>query len=228
MLACSTIFKMSKSVFSQTRTIFGIGRNYAAHAKELNNPVTKNNKEMVIFLKPTTSLLLHSSGLPIVIPTGAEVHHEVELGVIIGKGGKNIHRRDALSHVAGYCLALDMTARNWQNDAKKGGLPWVRAKGPDTFCPVGEFIEASRIRGPVTLWLKVDGKERQRASTTDMIWPVEELIEECSSLFTLREGDLILSGTPEGVGPVLPGQTVTAGIEGICTYEWKAVAESRL
>ena len=207
--------------------ILGIGRNYAAHAKELGNKVTSNPKEMVIFLKPASSLI--GVGQPIVIPSGADVHHEVELGVYIGKEGKHIRREDAMSHVGGFCLALDMTARNWQNDAKKGGLPWLRAKGPDTFCPVGPRLSAAQLGSlPVTLWLTVDGKERQRSSTADMIWGIDELIAECSTLFTLKEGDLILTGTPEGVGPVLPGQTIRAGIQGVCEYQWKVIAESKL
>ncbi len=210
--------------FLTTKTIFAIGRNYVAHAKELGNPVPK---EIVILTKPVCSLLPVSLGRPIVIPPGAEVHHELELGVIIGKRGKHIAREEALDHVAGYCLALDMTARNWQSDAKKQGLPWTRAKGPDTFCPVGEFLPRDSIQGPVTLYLSVDGEERQRGSTANMIWPVEELIVELSSLFTLQEGDLILSGTPEGVGPVTGGQTIRCGIEGICDYSWKVMNESQ-
>lgn len=208
------------------KSIFGIGRNYAAHAKELGNPLPSS---VVIFSKPVGSYLPHSSALPIVIPSGVDMHHEVELGVIIGRRASRVSRKDASNHIAGYCLALDMTARNWQNDAKKAGLPWARAKGPDTFCPVGEFISAERFpRGPVTLWLTVDGKEKQRGSTADMIWNVDQLIEEVSSLFTLEPGDLILTGTPEGVGPVLPGQTIAAGIEGVCSYSWKAVAASKM
>jgi acylpyruvate hydrolase len=204
--------------------ILGIGRNYAAHARELGNKVHTDPKEMVIFLKPASSLL--RQGSPIVIPRGAEVHHEVELGVYIGTTGKNIRKEDAMSYVSGYCLALDMTARNWQNDAKKNGTPWLRAKGPDTFCPVSETIGSVKL--PATMWLEVDGKQRQRGSTADMIWDIPELIAECSSLFTLNAGDLILTGTPEGVGPVLAGQVIRAGIEGVVTTEWHVVAQSKL
>lgn len=141
------------------RKIIGVGRNYAAHAKELGNAVPS---QMVLFFKPTTSLISHPGN--IVLPAGAEVHHEVELGVYIGKDGKNISEKDASSYISGYCLALDMTARNWQNEAKKGGLPWARAKGPDTFCPVGSFIPKEKVNGDVVLWLNVNGKERQRGS----------------------------------------------------------------
>ncbi len=206
--------------------ILGIGRNYAAHARELGNKVHTDPKQMVIFLKPASSVL--REGSPIVVPRGAELHHEVELGVYIGKTGKNIPVSSALEHVGGYCLALDMTARNWQNDAKKNGTPWLRAKGCDTFCPLGPKLRVEEVKVPATLWLTVDGKEKQRGSTADMIWNVAELIAECSSLFTLNEGDLILSGTPEGVGPVLPGQIIRAGIEGVCETEWHVIAESKL
>ncbi len=206
--------------------ILGIGRNYAAHARELGNKVHTDPKEMVIFLKPASSLL--REGSPIVIPPGAELHHEVELGVYIGKTGKNISKEKAMEHVGGYCLALDMTARNWQNDAKKSGTPWTRAKGCDTFCPVSRRFDAQQVKLPATLYLSVNGQEKQRGSTADMIWNIPELIAECSSLFTLNEGDLILSGTPEGVGPVLPGQVIRAGIVGVCDTEWHVTATSKL
>ena len=200
--------------------IIGIGRNYAAHAKELGNQVPS---EMVLFFKPPSSFVCHPHDL--VLPNGAEVHHEVELGVYIGKDGKNIPKSEAANHIGGYCVALDMTARNWQNDAKKSGLPWARAKGFDTSCAVGTFVSKDKIQGDVELWLKVNGVEKQRGTTADMIWNVDAVIEECSKVFTLKEGDLILTGTPSGVGGVAHGDVISCGIEGICQFEWRCVNE---
>ena len=145
-----------------------------------------------------------------------DLHYEVELGVVIGKEGRDIPEESAMSHVGGYALALDMTARDLQSAAKKKGHPWSVAKGFDTFCPVSKFIEKESINlDATTLWLKVDGTLRQNGSTGDMIFPVPFLISYISRIFRLETGDLILTGTPEGVGPVKPGQTISAGIEGI-------------
>lgn len=156
-----------------------------------------------------------------------ELHYEVELGVVIGTGGKNIQEASAMSHVGGYTLALDMTARSIQNEAKKKGHPWSVAKGYDTFCPVGGFIEKERLSLEDTrLWLKVDGELKQNGSTSDMVYPVPYLVSFISQIFTLEEGDVILTGTPEGVGPVLPGQTITAGIEGVTDMTFPVVAET--
>ncbi|GJJ12304.1 hypothetical protein Clacol_006545 [Clathrus columnatus] len=159
------------------KKIIAIGRNYAEHAKELNNAVPK---EPFFFLKPTSSYL--QNGGIIEIPRGVIAHHEIELGVVIGKGGRDISEAQADSHIAGYTLAIDMTARNMQDDVKKRGLPWTAAKGFDTFTPVGDFIPKETVSNPHDL----------------DIW--------------LKEGDLILTGTPAGVGPVIPGDVITAGL----------------
>jgi len=166
------------------------------------------------FLKPTTSYITDGKAIQIP-PTCKELHHEVELGVIIGKNGRDISAQQAMDHVSGYTVALDMTARDLQNEAKTKGLPWTESKGYDTFCPVGSFIPKDKVKDPhkLTLWLKVDGEVRQKGSTSDMIFKIPQLIQHVSSIMTLEEGDLILTGTPSGVGPVKPGQVITAGIE---------------
>ncbi len=157
-------------------------------------------------------------------PQCSELHCEVELGVIIGRAGKNIPESDALSYVGGYALALDMTARNVQSEAKKKGHPWSVAKGFDTFCPVSQLIESESISlGGTKLWLKVDSELKQAGSTEDMVFIVPYLISYISKIFTLEAGDVILTGTPEGVGPVLPGQVITAGIEGIIEMTFPVV-----
>jgi acylpyruvate hydrolase len=187
----------------QCRKIVAIGRNYADHVKELGNTIPT---EPMLFLKPSSSFI--TSGQQIEIPKGAIVHHELELGVIIGKTGKDISEKDAPSYISGYCLALDMTARNIQDQAKQKGHPWTVAKGFDTFTPVGEYIEKSRIMDPSKLMmkLKVDEIVTQDGSTSDMIFPISTLIEHVSKIMTLEAGDLILTGTPKGVGPVVAGQ----------------------
>ena len=133
---------------------------------------------------------------------------------MIGKEGKNIPESSAMSHIGGYTLALDMTARNIQSEAKKKGHPWSVAKGYDTFCPVSGFIGKESIALDNTrLWLKVDGQLKQDGNTKDMVFSIPYLISYISQIFSLEVGDVILTGTPEGVGPVKPGQVITAGIE---------------
>ncbi|KNC76344.1 fumarylacetoacetate hydrolase domain-containing protein 1 [Sphaeroforma arctica JP610] len=188
-----------------------VGRNYAEHAKELNNAVPDTP---LLFLKPPSAYLPHWSAEPIRIPKGATVHHEVELGVVIGQGGTDINEKWAMQHVAGYCLALDLTARDIQEAAKKKGTPWTVAKGYDTFTPIGGFIPKSEISDPhnVRLWCKVDGVMKQDGNTEDMIFSIEHLISHISSIMTLEKGDVILTGTPAGVGPILPGQDIECGL----------------
>ena len=166
----------------------------------------------VLFLKPSTSYVQEPH--PIICPKSVELHHEVELGVIIGKQARDVSKMAAMTYVGGYCLALDMTARNLQDVAKKGGLPWTLAKGQDTWCAVSPYIAVKDIPDPanVGLRLDVDGAIRQDGNTRDMIFSVPDLIEYISKHMTLEEGDVILTGTPAGVGPVKPGQTINASL----------------
>ncbi|XP_014668546.1 PREDICTED: acylpyruvase FAHD1, mitochondrial-like [Priapulus caudatus] len=192
------------------KKIICIGRNYREHAAELGNPVPT---EPLLFSKPTTAYI--REGQNIQIPRGcSSLHHEVELGVVIGKTGKNIHPGRAMNHVGGYVLALDMTARDLQAKAKKKGHPWLIAKGFDTSCPVSEFIPLKMIPDPnsVQLWLKVNGATRQDGTTADMIFGIAELLSYISTYFTLEEGDLVLTGTPSGVGEVVEGDVITCGL----------------
>ena len=138
----------------------------------------------------------------------ADVHHEIELGVVIGSTLRNVSEGDALKTVSQYLLALDMTCRDLQMAAKKAGAPWSLSKGLDTFCPVGDLIPASKVQDPSSLRLKlyVDDMLRQDGSTADMVFKIPKLISYLSSVMTLEEGDLILTGTPEGVGRVSANQ----------------------
>ncbi|KAH9952024.1 hypothetical protein B0H21DRAFT_775586 [Amylocystis lapponica] len=187
------------------KKIVAIGRNYADHIKELKNEA---GKEPMFFTKPTTSYLPHGGNVE--IPNGVDCHYEVELGVVIGKGGRNISQADADSHIAGYALAVDMTARNMQEFLKRKRLPWTPAKGFDTFAPISPFIPKASLPDPtnVQLTLKVNGVTKQDGSTSNMIYKIPRLIEHVTSIMTLEEGDLILTGTPQGVGPVVPGDHV--------------------
>jgi len=192
------------------KKIVGFGRTYVDHAKELNHAVPT---EPIIFLKPTTAYL--TEGHPIKLPKGrTELHHEVELGFVIGKLGKDITESSAMDYVGGYCLVLDMTDRIGQSAAAKAGLSWGVAKGFDTACPVSEFIPKEKIPNPqnIDLWLKVNGVERQKGNTKDMIFTVPNLISWVSQYFTLEPGDLLLTGTPAGVGPVKAGDKIDCGL----------------
>lgn len=190
-----------------------VGRNYAAHAKELGNAVPK---EPVLFLKPTSSYL--ENGGKIEVPPPLEsLDHEVELAVVIGQRARDVSEAAAMNYVGGYALALDMTARAIQATAKAAGLPWTVAKGQDTFTPISSVLPISMVPNPddLELWLKVDGETRQQGSTRDMIFKIPYLISHISSVMTLLEGDVILTGTPQGVGPVGIGQKIDAGITGL-------------
>ena len=177
-----------------------IGRNYAKHAAEMNVSVPS---EPVVFLKPSTSLV--SPPDAVVLPAQSRsVHHEAELVALIGRRGRNVALEQALDHVAGYALGLDMTARDLQAIAKKRGRPWSVAKGFDTFAPLGSFVSSGEIEDPqnLSLRLEVNGETRQLGCTADMIFDVATLVAWCSAIFTIEPGDLLYTGTPEGVGPV--------------------------
>ncbi len=193
--------------------ILCLGQNYAEHAKEMQSEVPK---EPVVFLKPATAVIF--DGEPISIPRiSQEPNHEVELVVAIGKEGKHVRRSDAFSYVLGYGVGLDMTLRDVQRNAKKKGHPWSVAKGFDTSAPVSEFVPAHLVSDPGTLELKcsVNGTVRQQCMTREMIFPVDFVIEYLSRLFTLEVGDLIFTGTPEGVGIVHDGDLIEAELVGL-------------
>lgn len=189
-----------------------IGRNYAKHAAEMKAEVPE---EPVVFMKPSTALV--GTGGTILLPARTqEVHHEVELVAVIGRGGKNIPEKKALDYVAAYAVGLDMTARDLQDTAKKKGLPWTVAKGFDTFAPLGPLMPASDVDDPqnLSLQLRINGELRQEGHTGDMLFSVARLVAYCSSIFTLMPGDLLYTGTPDGVGPVQPGDKLEATIDG--------------
>lgn len=188
-----------------------VGQNYAKHAAEMGSAVPE---QPVLFLKPSTALVGHG-GRVLLPPQSSDVHHELELVVAIGRGGKHISRTEAFNYVDGYGLGLDMTARDLQSDAKSKGRPWAVAKGFDTFAPLSQLVKAHEIPDPqnLTLTLRVNGEARQTVHTRDMIFSVADLVAYSSSIFTLMPGDLIFTGTAEGVGPVHDGDRLEASCE---------------
>ncbi|MFW3147066.1 MAG: fumarylacetoacetate hydrolase family protein [Thermoplasmatota archaeon] len=196
-------------------------RSYAAHAEEMKNEVPDRP---TFFLKPPSSLL--GNGGEIVIPEGVnELHHEIELAMIIGRGGKNIPQERAMDHISYFLPMLDITARDLQSAAKKKGLPWSESKGYDTFAPVGpEAIPAKDFnwRGR-RIWLEVNGGARQDSSTDLLVYPLERIVSDISNVMSLENGDIIMTGTPEGVGPLVEGDVVEAGIEGMASLKFTVV-----
>jgi 2-keto-4-pentenoate hydratase/2-oxohepta-3-ene-1,7-dioic acid hydratase in catechol pathway len=191
-----------------------IGRNYAEHVREMGD-VADLPTEPVVFLKPASALVA-SGGAVCIPPQSEDVHHELELVAVIGRGGKGIPEERALEHVAAYALGLDMTARDLQKKAKESRAPWAVAKGFDTFAPLGPLTAAAEVPDPQALDLRltVNGELRQHGSTRDMIFPVAFLVSYLSRIFTLEPGDLIYTGTPEGVGPVAAGDVLEATASG--------------
>jgi 2-keto-4-pentenoate hydratase/2-oxohepta-3-ene-1,7-dioic acid hydratase in catechol pathway len=193
----------------QPGKIVCIGRNYAAHAKEHNAPVPE---VPLIFLKPPSAVI--GPGDKIILPPQSEqVEHEAELVVVIGKVGRWIAPGEALDYVLGYTIGNDVTARDLQyRDGQ-----WTRAKGFDTFCPLGPWVETEFDPADAVITCHVNGEMRQMASTRDMIFNVRQLIAYISSVMTLNPGDIIMTGTPAGVGPLAPGDVVEVSIEGLGT-----------
>ncbi|KAI0726676.1 hypothetical protein C8Q72DRAFT_801264 [Fomitopsis betulina] len=209
----------------QGRKIVAIGRNYAEHIKELSNDAPK---EPMFFLKPTTSYL--PSGGNVEIPRGVTAHFEVELGLVVGKTGRDISQASADSHIAGYALAVDMTARNMQDAVKKKGYPWSAVKGFDTFTPISAYIPKAAVSDPnnLQLTLKVNGVTKQDGNTNQMIFKIPRMVEHISSIMTLEAGDLVLTGTPSGVGALAPGDHVTCAVtdsagKQLASLEFRAV-----
>jgi len=199
--------------------ILCIGRNYVDHIKELGNEAPA---APVIFMKPASAVI--GGDEEVVIPSySANCHHEAELALLVGKTGKNIREEAALSYLAGYGVAIDLTLRDVQDELKKKGLPWDIAKGFDTACPLSAFVPAARISDPqnLTITMKVNGELRQNGSTSLMINTAAKIISHLSAIFTLEQGDIILTGTPAGVSRIVPGDRLCAEIPGVGKIEVK-------
>ena len=196
------------------RRIFCVGRNYAAHAKEMGS---SEREPPFFFMKPLTALLsVESKDTKLPLPPGTEnYHHELELVVALHKGGCNITAAQARACIYSYAIGLDMTRRDLQKHFAEQKKPWEMGKAADFSAPAGPLHKIADI-GEITsgaITLSVDGTQKQRGDLSDMIWKVDELIAHLSNFFTLGEGDIIFTGTPEGVGPVNMGQSIEAKIE---------------
>ena len=197
--------------------IYCVGRNYEEHAKEMG---FTGREPPFFFMKPADSVLVVNTGETGEMPYPSltkNLHHEIELVVAIGKGGKNISAADALSHIYGYAVGLDMTRRDLQNEMKKQGRPWCIGKGFDHSAPIGPITPAA-VAGDVAhaeIYVQVNGQDRQRSNTSQLIWNIAETIEHLSAAWELQPGDLIYTGTPEGVGAVVTGDTLVGAVAGL-------------
>ena len=197
--------------------IYCVGRNYEEHAKEMG---FSGREAPFFFMKPADALLVVKPGetgnMP--YPTLTKnLHHEIELVVALGKGGKNISAADAHKHIFGYAVGLDMTRRDLQNEMKKLGRPWSISKGFDHSAPIGAITPAADAPdiASAEILLQVNGQQRQRSQIAKLIWNISEVIEHLSAAWELQSGDLIYTGTPEGVGAVVSGDSMSAGITGL-------------
>jgi fumarylpyruvate hydrolase len=196
--------------------IYCVARNYAKHAREMG--MDPDREPPFFFSKPADALV--ANGTPVPYPSRtSNLHHELELVVAIGTGGRDIALDRALAHVYGYAVGLDLTRRDLQFVARDQGRPWDVAKGFDHSAPMSAIRPAADMghleQGAI--WLEVNGETRQRANLSEMIWSVPEIVAELSTYYELRPGDLIFTGTPEGVGPVRRGDSLVGGIDGLET-----------
>jgi fumarylpyruvate hydrolase len=193
--------------------IYCVGRNYAEHAREMGNDPKADPP--VFFTKPADAIVANGVAVPYP-PRTDNFHYEVELVLAVGGAGRNIAAAQAFGHVFGYAVGNDLTRRDLQGASKKKGLPWDTGKAFDASAPIGTIRPASRghiERGRI--WLNVNGETRQQSDISEMIWSVSDIIAELSTLFELRAGDLIYTGTPAGVGPLNPGDRIECGIDGL-------------
>ena len=202
----------------EPRRVFCIGRNYGDHISEMGAAL---DDSCIIFMKPSTCLV--PTGTAVTLPRGqGVVHHELEMVAAIGTAGKNIHRDKAEAHIMGITLGIDLTLREVQTGLRNKGRPWELAKAFDQSAPIGDFVEL----GPeidltaVQMRLEINGEMHQQGTTADMLFSLAQLIEILSRTWELLPGDLIFTGTPAGVGPVVPGDTLVAESPQIGRFTW--------
>jgi fumarylpyruvate hydrolase len=203
------------------RRIFCVGRNYAEHAREMG--ADPDRELPFFFCKPADALVTGGADMPYPTMT-SNLHHEMELVAAIGRGGADIPEADALAHVWGYAAGLDMTRRDLQNQAKKEGKPWDMGKGFDHSAPIGDLVRAAKVdptKGRIEL--KVNGQVRQASDLSKLIWSVAETVSYLSKLVRLEPGDLIFTGTPEGVAAVVRGDVLEGVVEGVGSVRTRIV-----
>lgn len=193
--------------------IYCVGRNYAAHVREMGND---EREPPFFFSKPADAIVASGATVPYASRT-TNLHHEIELVVAIGKAGRNVPVAQALDHVFGYAVGIDLTRRDLQADARDHGRPWDTSKGFDRSAPISAISPAARVGHPARgrIWLEVNAAPRQQGDLGDMIWSVPEILAELSTYFELAPGDLVYTGTPAGVGALRPGDRVSGGIAGL-------------
>ena len=194
-----------------------LAKTYKKHAEEMHSDITE---DPLLFLKPASSVIF--DGDSIIFPKMSKcLHHEVELGIVIGKKCKNVSQKYVLDYVLGYVVALDVTARDIQSEAKEKGWPWGIAKGFDTFAPISEVVLKEEVVNPnnLDLLLQVNGVVKQSSNTKYMIYSVESIIEFISKIMALERGDLIMTGTPEGVGEIAEGDVIEASLNSLCSLK---------
>lgn len=199
------------------RRVYCVGRNYAEHAKEMG---FTGREDPFFFCKPADAVLPiadNTVGEMPYPPKTSNLHYEMELVVVLGKGGKDIPVAQANDHVWGYALGLDMTRRDLQSEAKKQGRPWEVGKAFDLSAPMGPIHPRSVVGtlGKGAIWLEVNGERKQTSDLSQMIWNIPESIAYLSGLFELQTGDIIFTGTPEGVGAVVKNDVITGGVDGL-------------
>ena len=199
------------------RRIYCVGRNYVEHAKEMG---FTGREAPFFFFKPADAAVVVPEGETGTIHYPSltkDLHHEIELVACIGTGGKNIKAADARKHIFGYAVGLDMTRRDLQGEQKKLGRPWEIGKSFEESAPIGPIVPAAQA-GDIEnaeIWVQVNGKDRQRSNVSKLIWNIGEIIEHISTAWDLAPGDLIYTGTPEGVAAVVQGDTLTGGVAGL-------------
>jgi len=195
------------------RRIYCVGRNYAAHAREMG---MDERDPPFFFMKPPDAIVQNNSTIPYPVQT-KNYHYEGELVACIGKGGSNIAVEDANDHIFGYAVGLDMTRRDVQIASREMGRPWDMGKGFDQSAPCTEVVPTAKIGHPTegAIWLKVNGETKQSGDIRDMIWNIPESVSYLSGLMRLEPGDLIYTGTPEGVGPVVAGDEIVVHVDGV-------------
>jgi fumarylpyruvate hydrolase len=198
--------------------VFCVGRNYAEHAVEMGHD--PDREPPFFFMKPATAVVPSGGRLPFPVATD-DLHHEVELVVALSRGGEGIPVERALEHIFGYAVGLDMTRRDLQAQAKEMGRPWDMAKGFDRSAPISTVRSAETVGHPDAgaIWLHINGEPRQQGDLAQQIWKVPETIAYLSTLVELRPGDLIMTGTPAGVGRVVPGDRLHGHIDGVADLE---------
>lgn len=202
------------------RRVFCVGRNYAAHRREMGG----DERDPPFFFSKPADAIVPPGRDPVYPPRTANLHHEIELVVAIGEGGREVAAEGALALVYGYAVGVDLTRRDLQNAAKDKGHPWDAAKAFDDSAPISAILRAEAAPPLGRIWLSVNGAMKQDGRVADMIWSPAEIVAEASKLWALKPGDLIFTGTPEGVGPLRPGDRVEGGVDDVGRIDFTVAA----